>query len=69
MSSDFSPEQKRYLEGFVSGLQSMQAALDAGVAGQGATSSAPSGPDAIHPVSYTHLDVYKRQVRSHGQQG
>ena len=48
MSSDFSPEQKRYLEGFVSGLQSMQAALDAGVAGQGATSSVPTGPDAIH---------------------
>lgn len=43
MSSDFSPEQKRYLEGFVSGLSASR------VARTGApTKSEPVGPDAIH---------------------
>ncbi len=44
MSGDFSPEQKRYLEGFVSGLQIARA-------GRGGTAVAPAkpiGPDAIH---------------------
>jgi ferredoxin-nitrite reductase len=47
MSGDFSPEQKRYLEGFVAGLQIAKAARV-----QGGTASAapaePSGPDAVH---------------------
>jgi ferredoxin-nitrite reductase len=43
MSSDFSPDQKRYLEGFVSGLSASR------VARTGATAkSEPVGPDAIH---------------------
>ena len=42
MSSDFTPEQKRYLEGFSSGLQIARL-------GRGATAPAkPSGPDAEH---------------------
>jgi len=44
LSSDFSAEQKRYLEGFASGLQIART-------GRGGGSSAPSeptGPDAIH---------------------
>ena len=42
MSSDFTPEQKRYLEGFTSGLQIARL-------GRGATAPAkPSGPDAEH---------------------
>ncbi len=42
MSSDFTPEQKRYLEGFSSGLQIARL-------GRGSTASAkPSGPDAEH---------------------
>jgi ferredoxin-nitrite reductase len=47
MSSDFTPDQKRYLEGFSSGLAAARAArgqLPAGVAVQGE----PTGPDAIH---------------------
>jgi ferredoxin-nitrite reductase len=49
MSSDFSPEQKRYLEGFTSGLQVGRAArsLPAGGAAAPAASN-PVGPDAIH---------------------
>jgi ferredoxin-nitrite reductase len=44
MSSDFSPEQKRYLEGFVSGLTAARASR----ASAPAAASEPSGPDAIH---------------------
>jgi ferredoxin-nitrite reductase len=44
MSSDFSPEQKRYLEGFVSGLTAARASR----ASAPAAASEPTGPDAIH---------------------
>ena len=43
MSSDFSPEQKRYLEGFVSGLSASRVARTGTPA-----KSEPVGPDAIH---------------------
>ena len=45
MSSDFSPEQKRYLEGFMSGLQAVRGAR--ATPAQAAT-AAPSGPDNAH---------------------
>ncbi len=44
MSSDFTPEQKRYLEGFASGLNAARAAQGKAPAGGGE----PTGPDAIH---------------------
>jgi ferredoxin-nitrite reductase len=44
MSSDFSPDQKRYLEGFVSGLNAARATRGVQPAGK----TEPSGPDAIH---------------------
>jgi ferredoxin-nitrite reductase len=44
MSSDFTPEQKRYLEGFTSGLQ---IARSGGGIGKPAAAT-PSGPDAEH---------------------
>ena len=43
MSSDFSPDQKRYLEGFVSGLSASRVART-----NAPTKSEPVGPDAIH---------------------
>jgi ferredoxin-nitrite reductase len=43
MSSDFSPDQKRYLEGFVSGLSASRVART-GVPAR----SEPIGPDALH---------------------
>jgi ferredoxin-nitrite reductase len=49
MSGDFSPDQKRYLEGFMSGLTAARAAR--GVlpgAASGGTGGEPAGPDAIH---------------------
>src|SRR5712672_1310958 len=46
MSGDFSPDQKRYLEGFISGLNAARATRGAlpGAKGGGE----PIGPDAIH---------------------
>ena len=43
MSGDFSPDQKRYLEGFVSGLSASRVARTNAPA-----KSEPIGPDAIH---------------------
>jgi ferredoxin-nitrite reductase len=53
MSGDFNPEQKRYLEGFVAGLQIAKAARGqggaaGGAAAGGAAAAEPSGPDAAH---------------------
>lgn len=45
MASDFTPDQKRYLEGFASGLTAARAARGQLPKGAG---SEPSGPDAIH---------------------
>lgn len=46
MSGDFTPDQKRYLEGFVSGLQAARTAK--GAVGSGQAAAKPTGPDAIH---------------------
>jgi ferredoxin-nitrite reductase len=49
MSGDFNPEQKRYLEGFVAGLQIAKAAREGGNGSAGGTGAAePTGPDADH---------------------
>jgi ferredoxin-nitrite reductase len=44
MASDFSPDQKRYLEGYVSGLNAARATRGTLAPGK----SEPAGPDAIH---------------------
>src|SRR5437868_15297514 len=44
MSGDFTPEQKRYLEGFTTGLQVARA----GRSLAGKTAETPTGPDAPH---------------------
>jgi ferredoxin-nitrite reductase len=46
MSSDFTPDQKRYLEGFASGLNAARTARGKGAGGSG--QSDKTGPDAIH---------------------
>ncbi|HLL28635.1 MAG TPA: NirA family protein [Xanthobacteraceae bacterium] len=48
MSSDFTPEQKRYLEGFTSGLQIARAARGLMPKGAGAAAGRHEGPDAPH---------------------
>ena len=47
MSSDFTPDQKRYLEGFASGLNAARAARGK-TSGDAAAQTPRSGPDAIH---------------------
>src|SRR5215467_4345393 len=47
MSGDFSPEQKRYLEGFVAGLQIAKTARVQGGT-EGTAAAEPTGPDAAH---------------------
>jgi ferredoxin-nitrite reductase len=48
-AADFSDEQKRYLEGFMSGLQIARVGRNFGPAGGGSAASAePTGPDAAH---------------------
>jgi ferredoxin-nitrite reductase len=47
MSGDFNPEQKRYLEGFVAGLQIAKATRASGGA-VAAAAAEPTGPDAEH---------------------
>ena len=49
MAEDFNAEQKRYLEGFASGISAVR--MTGGLAGGGAASAPaaePTGPDAIH---------------------
>ncbi len=50
MSDDFTPDQKRYLEGFVSGMQSARTARGLGPLGgaPGSAPAKPSGPDREH---------------------
>jgi ferredoxin-nitrite reductase len=48
MTADFSDEQKRYLEGFMSGLQIARVGRNLGVAGGGQANAEPAGPDAAH---------------------
>ncbi|GAU80703.1 NirA family protein [Bosea sp. BIWAKO-01] len=50
MSNDFTPDQKRYLEGFMSGMQSARAARGLGPLGGAGEGGAlpPSGPDKEH---------------------
>src|SRR5262249_56572526 len=59
MSGDFSSEQKRYLEGFVAGLQIAKTARAQG--GVSAATAEPSGPDAAH------LQAQDRIVKAGGK--
>jgi ferredoxin-nitrite reductase len=59
MSADFSLDQKRYLEGFASGLQTARAAR--GVSGQGGT-AASSGPDAAHHAAQSRFEAEGKKL-------
>jgi ferredoxin-nitrite reductase len=50
MSGDFSPDQKRYLEGYVSGLSAARAGR-----GSAPARTEPSGPDAVHIVAQDRI--------------
>lgn len=62
MSGDFTPDQKRYLEGFMSGMQSARAARGLGpLGGASGGSAAPAGPDK------EHLEAQARTVAGGGK--
>jgi ferredoxin-nitrite reductase len=48
LSIDFTDEQKRYLEGFTTGLQISRAGRGLGGAAAGKTNAEPTGPEAAH---------------------
>src|SRR5260370_19079506 len=48
LSVDFTDEQKRYLEGFTTGLQISRVGRGLGGAGAGKANAEPTGPDASH---------------------
>jgi ferredoxin-nitrite reductase len=58
MSADFSPEQKRYLEGFASGLQTARSARGAV---QGASAST-SGPDAAQYAAQARFEAEGKKL-------
>jgi ferredoxin-nitrite reductase len=58
MSSDFNPEQKRFLEGFASGLQTARAAR--GVSSTG--TAPPSGPDAAHFAAQARFEAEGKKL-------
>ncbi|PNG24293.1 NirA family protein [Methylocella silvestris] len=60
MSGDFSAEQKRYLEGFASGLQIARAGR--GLAGAGPGTAAPSGPDAPHLAAMARQEAQGKKL-------
>src|ERR1700676_2628468 len=48
LSVDFTDQQKRYLEGFATGLQISKVGRGLGGAAAGKTNAEPAGPDAAH---------------------
>src|SRR3982074_3043001 len=48
LSVDFTDEQKRYLEGFTTGLQISRVGRGLGSVSAGKVNTEPSGPDAAH---------------------
>lgn len=73
MSEDFSPDQKRYLEGFVSGVQAVRgsrgaAGFGGGVPFQGQpplnapAPTAPSGPDAEHLAAMARFEAAGKKL-------
>jgi ferredoxin-nitrite reductase len=76
MTGDFSPDQKRYLEGFVSGVQAVRGARGApgfgGAAPFGGAAKAvaspapaqptPSGPDAIHLAAMARQEAAGKKL-------
>jgi ferredoxin-nitrite reductase len=63
-ATDFSDEQKRYLEGFMSGLQVARVGRNIGLAGAAAdkASAEPTGPDAAHTKAQAKLTASGKKL-------
>src|SRR5579872_4418967 len=67
MSGDFTPEQKRYLEGFASGLAIVRAgrgaaALVPGAAASPAPSAPVAGPDGAHLAAMARFEAEGKKL-------
>ncbi|MGO9132993.1 MAG: NirA family protein [Methylovirgula sp.] len=65
MSGDFTPEQKRYLEGFASGLAISRAGRDAAAPvppGTAPPTATPSGPDAAHLAAMARFEAAGKKL-------
>lgn len=60
--SEFSPEQKRYLEGLASGIQAGRAARGLEPLGRGGGPSAPAGPDAAHLAAQARFEAEGKKL-------
>src|SRR5262245_61259647 len=61
MSTDFSPEQKRYLEGFASGIGAMRASRSMPGFGP-ATLAEPTGPDAASHKAMARFEAAGKKL-------
>ena len=61
MSTDFSPEQKRYLEGFVAGAAAAKTAV-AWPAATPVAAQPPSGPDAAHLAAMARFEAAGKKL-------
>ena len=61
MSVDFTPEQKRYLEGFASGLQVARAGQTAATPAQ-SRNAEPTGPDAPHLAAMARFEAAGKKL-------
>ncbi|KAB2914426.1 MAG: NirA family protein [Hyphomicrobiaceae bacterium] len=59
---DFSDEQKRYLEGFVSGVQALRAASGLKPIGLGGGAPEPTGPDAVHLKAMARVEAEGKKL-------
>src|SRR5215472_1879475 len=66
MAGDFEPEQKRYLEGFVAGLQIARTTSGMGARSGGGSAVASSGPEPTGPDA-AHWRAQDRVTKSGGK--
>ena len=67
LTVDFTDEQKRYLEGFTTGLQISRVGRGLGGANAGKASAEPSGPDAAHVKAQDNGHSLRQEARRPGK--
>ncbi len=67
LTVDFSDDQKRYLEGFTSGLQISRVGRGLGGGNGGKASTEPTGPDAAHLKAQDTVHRIRQEARRSGE--
>ncbi|MGV8954430.1 MAG: NirA family protein [Cypionkella sp.] len=63
MDADFTPEQRRYLEGLVAGMNAVRSAVGSGASGP----AVPTGPDAPHLLAMVRTEAEGRTLADQEQ--